>query len=254
MDLLELEIHENEGAQRHPWELARVDALATRLRQQGLHRHLDVLDVGSGDGYTGISLLRRCGWRKLTGLDTHLSDQQIAQLQARYPEATYTNDPTKLRTQHYELLLLLDVLEHVPHDRDFLGQLVGEYVAPGGHVLITVPAFQLLFSAHDEFLKHYRRYNLSQLRDLIEGVGLRPCRSGYLFSSLLLPRALAVAAEKLRPNHDPQTQGLGAWKHGNTLTQLIRRTLQIDNSLLLTCDRLGLQLPGLSTWALCQKP
>jgi len=63
-------------------------------------------------------------------------------------------------------------------------------------VLITVPAFQKLFSRHDEFLGHYRRYNLQGISSTAEKAGLEILERSYFFSSLLLPRTLTWALEK----------------------------------------------------------
>ena len=59
--------------------------------------------------------------------------------------------------------------------------------------MVTVPAFQALFSEHDRFLKHQRRYSLSGLRDVVAKSGLAAVADGHLFGSLLPARAVATA-------------------------------------------------------------
>ena len=79
------------------------------------------------------------------------------------------------------------------------------------------------------------------------------CEGGYLFSSLLLPRALSVGLQKITPFYTRKAEGLGAWNHGDRITQLIQTLLQIENRWLLEINRWGLHIPGLSVWALCRK-
>jgi hypothetical protein len=78
----------------------------------------------------------------------------------------------------------MDVLEHVDDDLGLLRS-YADRMRGRGHVLITVPAFQALWSGHDEFLEHRRRYTLRQVEDLVRSAGLRVVRGNYFFGSLL---------------------------------------------------------------------
>lgn len=80
-----------------------------------------------------------------------------------------------------DLVLLMDVLEHVDDDVDFMrSSLAGG--APGAFVLISVPAYQSLFSAHDRFLEHRRRYTKANLERAVSAVGLDIVRTRYFFA------------------------------------------------------------------------
>jgi SAM-dependent methyltransferase len=94
------------------------------------------------------------------------------------------------KDETFDLLTSLDVLEHTADD----GVALGEYrrvVREGGYLLITVPAFEALWSSHDVQNQHYRRYDRPSLRALASDVGLKVERMTY-FNSLLLPAAAAV--------------------------------------------------------------
>jgi hypothetical protein len=82
------------------------------------------------------------------------------------------------------LILMMDVLEHVDDDLELLKQYT-EKMPADGHVLITVPAFEFLWSEHDVFLEHRRRYTLKQLERVVSSAGLNIVRSRYFFGSLL---------------------------------------------------------------------
>ena len=88
------------------------------------------------------------------------------------------------RDQQANLYIFMDVLEHVESD----DQLLREYLETaeiGTRVLITVPAFMSLWSEHDVFLGHFRRYRRREVIALVEQMGLEVQKSHYLFSSLL---------------------------------------------------------------------
>jgi hypothetical protein len=86
----------------------------------------------------------------------------------------------------FDLMLFLDVLEHVADDHAFLKEMVGEALAPGGTIVVSVPAWQGLFGKHDEALKHYRRYSPRTLRAMLSNAGLEVTNSGGIFHTLLV--------------------------------------------------------------------
>jgi hypothetical protein len=85
----------------------------------------------------------------------------------------------------YDLILLMDVLEHIQDDLAAL-RLAASKCRENGYLFITVPALQWLWSPHDEFLGHYRRYSVGSMRSLLAGcAGLEILRVHYFFGSLL---------------------------------------------------------------------
>jgi SAM-dependent methyltransferase len=90
----------------------------------------------------------------------------------------------------YDLVALLDVLEHVPDDRSALESILTR-VKPGGALLLTVPANKWMWSAHDVAHHHYRRYSKSQLAQLVGETGFEPQLLSY-FNSLLFPLVAAA--------------------------------------------------------------
>jgi hypothetical protein len=104
----------------------------------------------------------------------------------------------------------MDVLEHVEGDSEFLERVVAS-AAPGTRFFITVPAFRLLWSKHDLYLGHFRRYRLKELASLCLGAGLEIQEKFYFFATIfpavLASRALSAASggegtrSDLRPAH-----------------------------------------------------
>ena len=64
-----------------------------------------------------------------------------------------------------------------------------EFVKPGGHLLLTVPAYRFLWSPHDDIVHHKRRYTMRYLRTAAERAGFTVCHMTY-FNSILFPAAV----------------------------------------------------------------
>ena len=89
-----------------------------------------------------------------------------------------------------KLILMMDVLEHVDDDSGLLKQYT-DRMPPDARVLITVPAFQFLWSGHDVFLEHRRRYTLSQIEMIVRQANLRILKGRYFFGAMF-PVVMAV--------------------------------------------------------------
>jgi hypothetical protein len=247
MDLSERTEH---GARRHPWETARVRAIQQIIAGLGLESP-SVLDVGAGDGYLLRALHAGLRFRRAVAQDIHFTDSLIQELSQpglefvrELPDASYRP----------ELILLLDVLEHLEDPFVLLAQLGRERLADGGRIVITVPAFQPLYTEHDRALKHFRRYSRSQAAELARAAGLRVIDSGYLFSSLLLPRAASALKERLLAPRSEQQHGVGGWRASEIVTRVIHGALVLDNQVCLAASERGIHLPGLTAWLTCKKP
>lgn len=230
---------------RHPWEISRVKALL-RLLSPVLLDGARVLDIGCGDGYVSRALLTANPNGKYTAVDIHLTDELILELHDYSTGIRYSRE---IPEGAYDLLLLLDIVEHVENDRQFVANLVSRHLAGNGWVMITVPAFQSLFGRHDRFLGHYRRYSLSQLMLLTEKSGLDVDSSGYLFSSLLLPKLVVFNLL----TSGKESGGVGNWRRGAFVTRCVELILNLDNAIMIAASRVGIRIPGLTGWVLCRK-
>lgn len=251
MDLCE---RQNKVISRHPWELARLQALRSLMKMIPFSKaDLNVLDVGCGDIFTSRELLQDILVKSMTGIDTQLTDEQVSALSNSESDIIYCNDYQHLKMGFYNLVLLLDVIEHAEDDSSFLFDVVKKYTAAEAYILMTAPAHQFLFSSHDRFLKHYRRYNRKELLKLVESTKLECLGSGYLFLSLLWIRFFLLCYERLIPQHPTKNKGVGEWKRGKIVTKAIEFILRADNRIALILNQIGVNLPGLSVWVLCKK-
>jgi SAM-dependent methyltransferase len=237
------------AARRHPWETARLQAIRQIVGGLGL-RSPRVLDVGAGDGYLIHALHSEFGFQQSVAQDIHLTESLARELSR--PGVEFVRELTD-PAYRAELILLLDVIEHVEDPVALLSQLRRERLAPGGRVLITVPAFQRLYTEHDRALKHFRRYSRAQLIAEARSAGFEVLDSGYLFASLLLPRAAQALRERLLAKAGSVSeQGIGGWRQGAFVTQLLHAGLVLDNRLCLAASQRGLRVPGLTVWLTCK--
>jgi SAM-dependent methyltransferase len=245
-----MDLSEVRGSEaRHPWETARAVAIERILRAAQV-RPRYVLDYGCGDGFTGEHVLSVTGASSLTGFDLHLSNEQCAAHSKDRIE--YTNDWARVVDRSFDLCLMCDVIEHVADDRALLAQ-AHRLLSAEGFALITVPAFQSLFTSHDRALRHFRRYSLGQLEQVAKLSAFDLIGSGYLFCSLLPGRGAGKLIESVKQRREEDDFGIGAWSGSKRTTRLIETVLNWDNSVLLGLASRGIKLPGLSAWALCKK-
>jgi SAM-dependent methyltransferase len=235
-----------DGGRRHPWELARARffrGLVGRSTDVGGVRR--VLDVGAGDGWFAQELLPDLGpAAEVVCWDVNYRSEDLAT-----PEGERITRTAARPAPPFELVLLLDVLEHVEDDDGFLGREVVPLLAPAGLAVVSVPAHPWLFSDHDRMLQHHRRYRPQGLRALV-GRHLDLVASGSVFTSLLAPRAASVVAERAGRHHE--ATGIGAWRGGPTTTRALTAVLEADAAASAGLSRRGIPVPGLSTWAVAR--
>lgn len=179
MDIKEQDIL-GDAIDRHWYYRAKAAALRKMLGPAPVSH---VLDVGAGSGFFSRKLLAR-GAAQATCVDPEYAAEH---------EEIHAGRPIKfVRTTaagDFDLVLMMDVLEHVDDD---VG-LVREYAAlvpPGARFLITVPAFQWMWSGHDVFLEHRRRYTLPQMQGVLDRAGLKILHGCYYYG-LTFPLAAA---------------------------------------------------------------
>lgn len=242
-------------ARRHPWERSRIKAFR-RILLNAIPpgRKIKVLDVGCGDGFISRELFKTIPFHSISGVDIHLSNDEIDELSSKGSLGIYINDYRKLKFEYYDMILMLDIIEHIEKDEAFLFDIVDKYMEDNGNILITAPAFQGLYSAHDRFLEHHRRYSRKGLLELIGGNNLECLCSGYLFISLLPVRSLMVFFENYLGSGKGTKRGVGRWRRGKVITKILEIFLDLDNLLAISFARRGIIIPGLTVWALCRKP
>jgi len=247
MDLIEFH---GPPPRRHPWEAARRAFFSRELARAGmLNRPIAALDVGAGDAWFAEQIAQQIP----DGSSIDCWDPAYAAAPAIAPVSPKIHLVARLPEKKFDLLLLMDVLEHVPADQEFLSTLVSGHLRPGGTALISVPAWPALFSSHDRRLKHFRRYTPSGARRLIGASGLAIVRAGGLFHSFLAVRALQKMIERWSRQAPPMPD-LGEWAGSRWWTASLTGILGMEGRVSSWFAKNKWSFPGLSYWALCRKP
>jgi SAM-dependent methyltransferase len=212
MDLKEVEVLGDQVAD-HWYYVAKSAAMLRFLNGIPVRR---ILDVGAGSGFFARHLLSSSAAEKAVCVDPGYADEH---------DETHEGKPICFRrtigTSSADLVLMMDVLEHVEDDSGLLAQFM-TLTPPGASLLITVPAFRWMWSEHDIFLGHRRRYTMREVEQLISRAGLVQLRSSYFFAFVFPLAAAARLGQKLsasrtgRPRsslkrHTPAVNALLGW-------------------------------------------
>jgi SAM-dependent methyltransferase len=247
---MDLKERPEQGFTRHPWELARY-AFFRRLIEGSRtgNAPISVLDVGAGDAWFSSRLIPSLA------NGSHATCWDVGYDEAELPPAfadSHLVATRKRPDERFDLVMLLDVAEHVEDDRAFVSEIVQSCLKPDGVLLFSVPAWAALTTARDLALGHHRRYSPAQVRGLIQASGLRIVRCGGLFHSLTIPRGFSALAEKFRGAPETPEAGNLEWKGGALLGRVVGAALALDGLVSRLAARAGMEVPGLSWWALCQ--
>ena len=256
MDLIEAKHKTN--IERHPWEYARFEVLKHFLNKEIIQNKTNptIIDIGCGDSFVVESISKLYPQSNLIAVDTAFTPEIIEFYKQKLQNINisfYYHIDEVPSTIKADCILLMDVIEHIEEDILFLN-LVREktFTTSETKWFITVPAYQNLFCTHDTFLGHFRRYNNDMLITHTTKAHLKTIKVGYFFFLLLLPRYLQVIKEKSQ-KHTDSTTGLVEWNAGSFKTNFIKTILVIDFKITSFFQVIGIKLPGLSNYIICQK-
>lgn len=239
-----MDLREPQPTQRHPWEVARFAAIVDLVAEH-LRAGQRILDFGAGDTWLARALQQRfANYQLQIDCVDNVGNSDDSNPQVRLLTAIPTS-------QRYDVVLLLDVLEHLADDDATLARIIRDHTVPGAIVIVTLPAWPQLWSSHDVALRHHRRYSAATATALVHRANLVLLRSGGWFYSLLLPRLAAVVVEKFRPVSEAvphSAQAVPPW-----LARTAGSMLYAD-AWLGTALRRVVPWPGLSWWGVCQTP
>ena len=164
----------------HWWHKARkeiiTDIILNNIKE---YENKKLLDIGCGSGFFLNSISNYI--KDSTGIESH-----------NYNNSKYNNIlkvdifNNGLKDSTFDIITSLDVLEHMEDEKKFIDEIKRLLNKDNGYLVLTVPAYQFLFSYHDEINNHYRRYNKTQLKKLLINNGFAINKITY-FNFFLFP-------------------------------------------------------------------
>lgn len=232
--------------EHHWWYVGRRRVIHAQLSRLDVPTGASILDAGCGSGRMMDELAQ---YGTVSGFDFeekgvaaarsrgHTDVQQGRLEEIPHPDAAF------------DLVTCLDVIEHTPDDVVSLREL-HRVMRPGGHLLVTVPAYQSLWSSHDVANHHYRRYRRATLLPAATAAGWEPVTTTYFNSILFPPAAVVRLAERLRGSAEARDES-----HLEMTPQRLDALLALPMRLEAAVIRRGIALPfGMSLMGVLRKP
>ena len=238
MDLKEEEIL-GAAVGEHWYYAAKLRAMRRLLAGAPLRRFVD---IGAGSGFFARRLLAGAGVETAQCIDINYPAERDEVSDGK--PITFARAARDLPRQ--DTFLLIDVLEHVDDDTGLLRGFVASAPA-GATFLLSVPAFRFLWSRHDVFLEHRRRYRLAELEAVAQAAGLEVIRGRYFFG-LLFP--LVALVRLLRPAGRDAPAQSDLKPASPFVNSVLRLVCRIEEVTLLPFNR----LLGVTAFCLARKP
>lgn len=223
---IEYELQTHQAEDRHWWYQGRRRVLERTIGRLELPSRARILDAGCGSGRNMVELARH---GVVTGVELSPTSVGLARGRAvgEVIEGSVMDMP--FDDGSFDLSVSLDVIEHLSDDVGALAEL-RRVTAPNGALLVTVPAYQWLWSGHDEINHHHRRYNRATLLAAARHAGWR-CELTTHFNSLLLPMAIVLRALD-RVNPKTTKSSLDLWVPPAPLNWALRQPLTFEGSVI----------------------
>ena len=210
------------------WFVARRRLIASLLdAHYPRDGRLRLLDIGCG---TGAMLDVLAPFGDVVGADFAPEALQFCRARGAEQGRTYPLTRADVRRlpfagDSFDAVTAMDVIEHIDDDKAASAEIF-RVLKPGGRLFVTVPAYQFLWSEHDEALHHHRRYTAPHLKDVFQRVGFSVPKVSYTVSSLLPP----IAAYRLVSNLLP-----GRQKNGEKKADLVQVSPRVNAALESLC-------------------
>jgi len=202
-----------------------------------------ILDAGCGTGIN-LSYLQTRG--NVCGLDISKDALQFSRSRGLSSLICGSADKLPIKDELFDIVLALDVIEHIEEDLSAIKEL-NRVLKSGGILIITVPAFQILWTSHDLAVHHKRRYTRPELLNILKLGGFEIEKATYWNFFLFLPVATIRLLKRLRRSE--LTKQTDLVELPTILNSFLYGLLKFENSIL---DRFDLPF-GVSVMCVCRK-
>ncbi|MBD2148742.1 class I SAM-dependent methyltransferase [Pseudanabaena sp. FACHB-1277] len=205
---------------QHWWFRARREILTSLIWQylpQG-----KILDVGCGTGFILEAFKTESASKyEAWGIDIEAIAVQVCHDKGLTQVTQGVLEKNSLPEHDFDLVMFLDMIEHLDHDLSAL-LMAKHYLKPQGQILITVPAYQFLWSAHDEIHHHKRRYTKKSLTELLNQAGYEIVFVSYLNTFLFPLIVITRLVGNLNQRHHSSDAKLPSTLINNLLYQVFK--------------------------------
>jgi len=216
-----------EFEKKYWWFLGRQKIIVSVLEKEiGPNSNCKILDIGCGTGGTTLSLNQ---FGSTYGIDSSFSALKYCNQRGLEKVVKSSSYELPFSSNSFDLVTILDVLEHIKNDLKVLKE-VKRVLKKDGTILITVPAYQFLWSEHDLAVSHYRRYNSKTLSSIINQSGFKVVRISYFVSFLFPLLAVYRIASKLKKSKsNPKSHLI---QLPTSINILLQKILHLENWIL----------------------
>jgi SAM-dependent methyltransferase len=241
MDIKEMNMEGNsenvDFEMKHWWIQTRFNYVDEALKHT--KGPFNIVEYGCGTGqnlrYLRTLSKHQDSLTKVTGVDTALPENYSPDWKQANDYLGRTNPSS---SSEYNVLIAMDVIEHIEDDEAALREWIKD-LASGATILITVPALMSLWSYHDKFMGHYRRYTRKSLEEVCEKVGLKKVKTTYGFS---FAYPIVYLVRKLSKVTEDKESDL---KPANYLVNFVFKSLGYIEYLLGGCPFIGTSVIGI---------
>ncbi len=224
----------------HWWFVARRDLLCSLWKEKKIEGKM-VLEVGCGSGENLAVVKEESARAQVYGLDN--SRGMIAS-SARIKNILGDGTYPPLKEEKFDVILALDVLEHIENDRGALNAWIA-LLKRDGMLILSVPAFNILWSYHDILNEHKRRYNKGNLLNLLSKEAVKIERITFWGGSIFLPTLLLNRLKGVFKSKSGNLYECNRW-----INYLFKMLLHFENRLIVN----GVNLPlGTSLFVMIKK-
>jgi len=233
--------------ERNWWFVGRRAAVKDLIDKYHIPKDARIIDIGCAGGALLVEL-KEMGYQNVYALD--YSAEAIELCKKRGIEHAYQMDghEPQFPENTFDLIIASDSLEHLEDDNKALKNWY-KILKPGGKVFIYVPAYEFLWSEHDEVNFHYRRYTRSNLSAKVNAVGFKMLKAGYWNNLILLPTMAVRLLSRLKRKREKEEMKSDLLHVSDPVNKVLAGWLKLENGL-----NKALHLPfGVSTYVIVSK-
>jgi len=220
--------------EKHPWFIYRRKLVYNLIKT--IPKNARILDYGSGSGIF-LKLLKQKGFINVIGYEPS------RKMREKYKDIKIVKNKNKISGK-YDIILLLDVIEHIKNDELFISG-ISKLLNQKGNLIITVPASNILWSSHDVLNKHYRRYNKKSLKKAFKKSELQILRLSYWNFFFFLPIAFIKILKRKSKSQNSDINFM-PWP----ASQIYKKLLKLENFLIMK----GIDFPiGINLFCVLEK-